>query len=370
MSGDAPRCEACDACLGRAHLLGFLAPYIERALASSRRLPELLALPDEQLVEAACGRRAAAGHTFRRGFGAGQARHELRAAGLGAVCRHSDGYPRALLEAGDPPAALFYRGEPARLQWLEQPAVALVGARRPSGYGERVAAGLARQLAGVGTPVVSGLALGIDSAAHGGALEAPGPTVAVLGGGADVPYPRTKVRLYERIAAQGLVLSELPPGLRPRRWCFPARNRVMAALARMTVVVEGRARSGSLITADFARQLGREVGAVPGQIDSELARVPNDLIYDGAVPVRGAGDVLDALYGAGGAERLRRPEPVAIEPRLAAVLREVDEGRDSVDALARDADHAAELLAAFGELELMGLLRRGPGGRYSRPAPA
>ena len=172
---------------------------------------------------------------------------------------------------------------------------------------------------------MSGMALGIDSAAHDGALEGGGFTVAVLAGAAGFPYPRSKGPLHRRIAAGGLVLSEMPPGFRPFRWCFPARNRIMAGIAAMTVVVEGTGASGSLITARFAQDLGRDVGAVPGQVTSALAAGPNDLIADGACLVRSASDVLDSLYGAGmGAsmrtEAKRLPE---LEPFPARVLEAV-----------------------------------------------
>jgi DNA processing protein len=218
------------------------------------------------------------------------------------------------------------------------------------------------------------MALGVDSVAHEGALEAGGPTVAVLAGGADVPYPASKRSLYRRIAAGGLILSELPPGFGAFRWCFPARNRIMAGLSTMTVVVEGSANSGSLITARFAADLGREVGAVPGQVTSPLAHGPNALLADGACVVRSAADVLDALYGAGHGKRAlaKRSCRAADElpPPLAALLVAVEHGKGTVDAIAVGPEAVADVLAGLTELELRGLIRRSGGGRYVRCASA
>jgi DNA processing protein len=263
---------------------------------------------------------------------------------------------------------LYCRGRGGLERLAGDPAVAIVGSRRASSYGLEVARALARDLSACGVPVVSGMALGVDSAAHEGALEGGGLTVAVLGGGADVPYPRSKLGLYRRIASNGLIVSELPPALQPFRWCFPARNRIMAGVSTMTVVVEGNTSSGSLITAGFAADLGREVGAVPGQVTSALAGGPNGLIRDGACVVRGAEDVLDALYGAGeGARRASGATP-HLDERLQRLLGAVERGRRSADAIASDPAEVAEVLTGLTELELLGLVRRGDGGSYVRCA--
>ncbi len=187
--------------------------------------------------------------------------------------------------------------------------VTIVGARRATSYGREIARELGRELAAAGLVVVSGLAFGIDACAHRGALDA-GRTIAVLGCGPDVAYPAAHRSLWRRIGEEGLVLSELPPGAAPWRWTFPARNRIMAALAGMTVVVEAAARSGSLITADLAADLGRDLGAVPGPVTSRASAGPNNLLAGGACLVRDAQDVLDAMLGAGReAARPRRPGP-------------------------------------------------------------
>ncbi len=175
--------------------------------------------------------------------------------------------------------------------------VAIVGTRRASADGLEMATTLGRGLARAGVTVVSGMALGIDSAAHRGALDGGGATVAVLAGAAEIAYPRSKATLHAELVSRACAVSELPPGFEPFRWCFPARNRIIAGLAQLTLVVEGAERSGSLITADFAGALGREVAAVPGRATSPRTRGSNGLIRDGATVVLGVDDVLDAVLG-------------------------------------------------------------------------
>jgi DNA processing protein len=361
---------ACDHCLRRAALLARLAPLIARSLGERRRIPALLSLPDEDLIAAVCGKRRSEAEAFLTGFDHERARREAAAARLEIVCRHESGFPSRLLEADDAPALLYLRGDGSMLSLLSKtPAVAVVGSRRASDYALEVAHALARELAACGIAVVSGMAFGVDSAAHEGALAATGPTLAVLGSGADVPYPRAKRSLYQRIVESGLVLSELPPRSRPLRWTFPARNRIMAGLSAMTVVVEGSHDSGSLITARFAAELGREVGAVPGQVTSALAGGPNALLADGACVVRSAADVLDALYGPGhGLASPQRALARALEPRLRSLLAAVEQGRETVDALAGEARETGDVLSGLTELELLGLVRRAAGGRYVRCA--
>ena len=360
--------SACENCLRRSALLGLLAPWIARALDQHRKLPALLSLPSEELIEAVCGANRGRLDAALGSFDLRRTRAQTAAAGLATVCRHDETFPARLLAASDAPHALHFLGDAAGLDTLaETLPVAIVGARRASPYGLEAARALGRELAACGVPVVSGMALGVDSAAHEGALEGGGLTVAVLAGAADYPYPRSKRSLHGAIAAHGLVLSEMPAGFRPFKWCFPARNRIMAGLAAMTVIVEGRTGSGSLITARFAADLGREVGAVPGQVTSALAAGPNDLLADGACVVRTAGDVLDALYGAGAGSRMRAEQPLPqLEPRLARTLEAVEQGLGTADAIARDPDEAGDVLAALTELELIGLVRRAGAGRYVR----
>jgi DNA processing protein len=252
----------------------------------------------------------------------------------------------------------------------EEPAVTIVGTRRASPYGIEVAYALGRGLGAAGVPVISGLALGIDGTAHRGCLDGGGVPVAVVASGPDVVYPRRHRSLHERVREAGIVLSELPPGTDPYRWSFPARNRIMAGLARMTLVVEAADPSGSLITAEFARDIGRPVGAVPGRITSSVARGTNNLLKDGAVPISGTEDVLDELFGVG-ARPAPSPPETPEEPEdadLAAVLEAADRC-DSVEAIAREtARSTAEARAALGRLEADGFLVRRDLGGWERAA--
>jgi DNA processing protein len=208
--------------------------------------------------------------------------------------------------------------------------------------------------------VVSGLAFGVDACAHRGAIEA-GRTIAVLGCGPDTAYPAAHRSLWRQICEKGLVISEFPPGAPPWRWTFPARNRIMAAIAGMTVVVEAAARSGSLITADLAADLGRDLGAVPGPVTSRASAAPNSLLAGGACVVRDAQDVLDAMLGAG-ATRLDRSGP-AVDQGLADVLAAVEMGESLSGSAAA---------AALARLELLGYVTCSAVGIYSRtllPSP-
>ncbi len=364
-----PVVAACDACLRRTWLVAALAGGIELAWLARRPLPEVLALPDAELIAALGGKARSAVAAGWAAFEPELARARARAAGLAAVCGHDARYPAAAFkELNDAPAILHVHGGGLeRLgALLAEPVGAIVGARRASPYGMEVARALGRDLAAVGITVVSGMALGVDAAAHAGALEAPGATIAVLAGGADRPYPASKRGLHARIATTGCVISELPPGFGARRWCFPARNRIIAALASATIVVEAAARSGSLITAGVARSLGREVGAVPGRVTTRQAAGANALIFDGAQLVRDAQDVLDLVLGAGA---LRAPGPrvrrAPLERPLRELLDAVADGRDTIAALAASPEAAQSALAGLAELELLGYLRRGAGGRYA-----
>ena len=208
------------------------------------------------------------------------------------VARREPGYPPLLRELHDPPPTLYVRGE---VESLAAPGVAVVGARSCSAYGAQVARALARDLAAAGLVVVSGLARGVDGEAHRGALESGGRTIAVLGCGIDRDYPRSHAELARRIVSSGVVVSEYPAGVEPAPWRFPARNRIIAGLSLATVVVEARERSGALITADFALELGRDVFAVPGEITSGLSAGTNDLLRQGAAPLSSVRDLLEAL---------------------------------------------------------------------------
>lgn len=370
-----PRPRTCGECLRRAWLVASLAGHIETAVSDTpgNRARELLALSDEELAGALAGSRAES--FLSRAAERDPERMLAAVAGSGAwaTCRHDELYPEALHDLGDAPPVIFGRGRAAILAELERDgAVTIVGSRRPSRYGRELATELGGELAASGFAVVSGLAMGIDSAAQRGALESGGLTIAVLGCGVDLAYPPRHARLYAEIADRGLVIGELPPGTEPRRWTFPARNRIMAALGAMTVVVEARERSGSLITAEMAEDLNREVGAVPGLVGTSPAAGTNGLIHDGAHLIRGSQDVLDALLGPGAEGR---PAPTAVgprlEPELTDVLDLVERGSATADAIARASGlDPGPLAAALLRLELAGYVRRNGDGRYERSSLA
>jgi DNA processing protein len=348
-------------------LVGTLASYIE--LIATRkpgeRSPELLALSDEELARAVAGPKGPGLLDEVGRTDLSRLTREVAEAGAWTVCRHNDLYPAGLRHARDAPPALAGRGEPELLARLEhQGAVTVVGSRRATSYGHSIARSLGRGLASAGMAVVSGMALGIDAAAHRGALDA-GITVAVLGCGVDVPYPRHHHRLYDQICERGLVLSELPPGTAPWKWAFPARNRIMAALGSMTIVVEAARRSGSLITAELAGELGRDVGAVPGPVGARMSTGANQLLADGARVVRDSQDVLDALIGPG-APRVKATGP-ALEPALARVLDCVERGQRDPDSIALGLRRTAqETSVALVRLVLLGYVEASLSGTYSR----
>jgi len=363
--------NACEDCLRRTALIGRLAPHVERARRRHRHLRELLTLTDDELIVALGGERRSELKRAHETFDVRAARAEIERAGLQAICRHDERYPPRLLQAADAPAVLHVAGELQRLAALafeEAAAVAVVGARRAGLDGLEVARGLGRGLAAAGVTVVSGMALGIDSAAHAGALEVGGPTLTVLAGGADVPYPASKRGLYRTLVRTQAAISEMPPAMAPWRWCFPARNRTIAGLASLTIVVEAAERSGSLITAELAQELGRAVGAVPGPVTAPRCAGSNALLRDGALVIRDAQDALDEALGIGVASVTATAgrRAAALEPPLRTLLREVSDGRDTVAALAATPAQAQAALAGLAELELLGFLRRGPGGRYLR----
>jgi len=284
-------------------------------------------------------------------------------------------YPEILREIADPPLVLYARGSVAT---LDLPAIAIVGTRHPSFYGLQMAEGLAGDLAERGIAVASGLARGIDGAAHRGCLASGGRTLAVLGSGIDVIYPREHRRLAEEIARAGLVLSEYPPGTPPAPRNFPVRNRIISGLALGTVVVEAREASGSLITARAALEQNREVFALPGNVTSPASVGPNYLIKEGAKLVQSWRDIVEELprpvrERIADAERPAGTQPPRGQPlgaEEAAVLERLAADR----ATQFDELVGAGRLAIVGlskvllELELRGLVRALPGGLYLKVA--
>jgi len=300
---------ACPDCLRRSWLLSLAAPYIERTQISPRgpdRLA-LLRLANEDLAIAVAPRHAQSMLAQVGAMGADHFAEKLSAARCWAVRRHDERYPRTLRVIGAAPSALIARGDSALLTdiaWAQS--VSIVGSRRGTSYGREVARSLGNELAAAGTTVISGMAFGIDACAHRGAIEA-GRTVAVLGCGPDIAYPASHRSLWRRITESGLVISELPPGTKAWRWTFPARNRIIAGISAMTVVVEAAKRSGSLVTADFAADFGRRLGAVPGPVTSRNSAGVNDLLAGGARVVREARDVLGAISGGESSEEGTSP---------------------------------------------------------------
>jgi DNA processing protein len=376
---------ACAACLRRGALVGRLAPAIGRLLLSRRSRPRgLLQLGDSELIDAVVGGDRRRIDAWLEAYDDRRARRELGRAGLDCVCLHSDLYPRRLLYLSDPPAVLYVAGEPGRLATLAAaPCVTMVGSRAATPYALAVARDIGAGLARAGVTVVSGLALGVDAAAHRGALApiglerraehtggSPAPVVGVLAARADRPSPQANRSLYEEVRSRGTVASELPPGTPPARWTFPARNRIMAALGATCVVVEAQAASGSLITAGFASDLGRDVRAVPGRVTSPKAAGSNGLLRDGAGVVRSAEDVLDDLCAVGMPPLPRRvgpvEDPVGLDASAERVLQAVSEGCGAEGIAASTGMPPAEVRGALGLLELHGLVRRDHLGAYER----
>jgi len=293
---------------------------------------------------------------FASSFDSAAYLRELGRAGIRWLARRDPAFPSRLSAIHDPPPGLFVRGS-APLDLLERPSIALVGARACSDYGGHVARTFAEAIAAAGVVVVSGLARGVDGWAHRGALDVGGLTVAVLGCGIDREYPRAHASLAARICERGLIVSEYPPGVAPAPWRFPARNRLVAGLALATVVVEARARSGALITADLALEEGREVLAVPGEITSSLSEGANALLRIGATPATSAADVLAAI----GVESAT-PDPPALSSAARSALAALDDGATTADEITRRSGlDSAAAAAALMELELAGAVRENTG---------
>lgn len=280
-------------------------------------------------------------------------------------------YPASLLEAQDPPVMLYVKG---RVSLLSQPAIAIVGSRNATRQGCRDAASFAEALGAAGWTIVSGMALGIDAAAHAGGLASPASTVAVIGTGADIIYPSRNEALARRIAEEGCMVSEYPLGTAALAANFPRRNRIISGLSRGVLVIEAAARSGSLITAHTAAEQGREVFAVPGSIHSPLSRGCHRLIREGAKLVETAQDILEelpcpapAFDGKSRSEETARPAEAAVDGEKARVLAAMGFSPVDLDSLSEQLGmDVAGLSGLLLEMELDGLVERLPGGQYSR----
>jgi DNA processing protein len=359
-----PSPASCASCLRRSWLLASLGAALDYCARDRDRLIELLALEDEQLLLAVAGRRRA---ELSARYEQLETEELRRPHDAEAVCRHDRLYPRALSDAAAP-RMLNVAGGAQRLHELAKaPVVAIVGSSRASDYGMELARSLARGLAAAGVTVTSGLADGISVAAHAGALEGSGRSVAVLGGGLDVGRPARRRPLCERVRRSGCAVSELPGDCAPRRWAPLAGERIVAGLATLTIVVEAEETARDLAAARMAYALGRSVAACPGRVTSPLSRGTHALLLNGASFLRGAQDALDLLYAIGARPRSAAMTPgsrARLEPRLQKTLERVGEGSDTPDKLTRTGADAGAVLLALSELELMGLLARGDGGRY------
>lgn len=275
-------------------------------------------------------------------------------------------YPTQLASIVDPPLVLWQKGHLPAAAWNR--CVALVGSRQATPTGLTMARTLGRHLADAGWTVVSGMALGIDGAAHAGALQAAGHTVAVLGCGADIVYPPSHAALASAIVKQGMVLSEFPPGMAPRPWHFPLRNRIISGLSQAVVVVEASRKSGSLITARLAMEQGRDVLAVPGSAISGRYQGCHALIRDGARLVETVDDILDELDGVSRARRAPDPDGRPRTCDISELERAMAIGESyGLDDLARATGRStAALLAELGALEVRGRISRVGGGHFVR----
>lgn len=327
-----------------------------RLVAVAGGVRQAVALPVGALVEhlgERAGRRLGA---FLASADPRRLLQEAQRCGAEVVTLADADYPELLRAVPDPPLALYVRGRLPRGVH-----VAVVGTRNPSSDGEYVARRMAAELAAAGVCVVSGLARGVDAAAHQGALEGGGPTVAVLGCGVDVRYPAGHEALAERVAAHGALVSEYPPGTPPAKHHFPLRNRIVSGLARAVVVVEATLRSGALITADLALEQGREVFAVPGSVLNPRSAGPHRLLREGAGWAERAEDVLRALG---------IPEPpaggVELPPAERHLLEALREPRYPDELVAARLGTAATVNAVLVALEVRGLVRRLADGRYAR----
>lgn len=358
----------CDGCVRRAWLLAELAGHLEVAWRTRRPLRDVLALEDLTLIAALGGERREELIARWQSVDVAAVRASWAQTEVAAVCCHDQRYPDRLRTGPDLPAVLFCSGDVELLSVrlggsVEEgpPAASVVGTRRPLPEAQEVARGLGRGLAAAGVCVVSGMAMGIDAAAHTGALSVGGPTVAVLACSPEIAYPRSVTAIHRQLLATQLVVSELPPGTTPWRWAFPARNRIIAALGRATIVVEAAERSGSLITADFAADLGRDLGAVPGRAASPRTRGSNRLLAQGAAVILDPGDALDLVLGSG--RSTAAAVPSGLEPRLRVLLGAVLDGENpAARALTPEAADAARV--GLLELELLGLIRRVSGGGH------
>jgi len=298
----------------------------------------------------------------------GEEINKLREKGVRVISLEEPAYPPCLRHIYDPPRVIYIKGKP---EVLHHPMFAVVGARRASYYGQKVAAKIAGELSLTGLCIVSGMARGIDTAAHMGALKESGNTVAVLGCGVDVVYPRENRKLMAQIIEKGAVISEFPPGTSPAAGNFPQRNRVISGLCRGVLVIEAGDKSGSLITVDFALEQGREVFAVPGQVTNPLNRGAHRLIKQGARLVEEAADILEEL-GYSPEQRDSSGNEgegniINLTPQEKKVYNIISDSPISSELIiGKSGMEPSEILSLLSLMEIRGLIRQLPGHRYVR----
>ena len=354
---------ACASCLRRSWLLSALSGPLDCCAGDRGRLLELLGLDDADLLHALAGRRRAELMSRYEEFDAAASE---RGREVEALCHHDDRYPRALSGTAAPRMLNVAGGAERLARLTSAPVVAIVGSTRASDYGIEMARSLARGLAASGVTVAASLLDGIAATAHAGAL-AHGGTLAVMGGGLRVSPPARWRAMCECLTDAGCAVSELPCDCRGRRWGQPASERILARLAALVVVIEARDTPADLAVARLARALGVAVAALPGRVTSPLSAGTHSLLIGGASLVRGAQDVIEMLGPLGGARctgDTTTAEHAELEPRLRTILDRVGAGGDTPDKLAGNDRDGGEVLLALSELELMGLLARGDGGRY------
>lgn len=293
---------------------------------------------------------------------------QIEQLGVALVCFGDPGYPPLLANIYQAPMVLYVKGDPGL---LNKAGLAVVGSRAATSYGLKIARDLSGQLAAKGLVIVSGLALGIDTAAHTGALAVGGKTVAVLGCGLDVPYPKSNEGLAGRIGADGALVSEYRLGTLPEPFRFPARNRIISGLARGVLVVEAAQRSGSLITARLALDEGREVFAIPGRVDSVKSAGTHRLLQEGAKLVGGIDDILDELgwqtasHGKGLPSVQQAPSALTLGPEERQVLALLDVYPKHIDSIITQARlGAAKVNEVLLLLEMHGMIEALPGQQY------
>jgi DNA processing protein len=373
--------SVCPQCARRAWLLAKLNVRLDFKTRDLARLWALLALPDAELIEAIGGRRRVELHAAYAAWEPSPAQEQADW-DVQMICRHHMAYPATLREHALAPSTLAVRGGLERFTGLlQEEVVAIVGTRRASDYGMETARSLARELAACGLTVASGLAEGIPSAVHSGALEAKGATLTVMANGVDRCSPAWCRPLYRRVIDSGCSISEIqdpgphpPSNLRPHGWWQAARIRTLALIAELVIVVEAGEHPWEMACSHVATTHRKAVAAVPGRVSSPASMGTNSLLMSGARLVRNTQDALDVLYGVGArAASNSGGESAALAPRLAKMLARVGCGEDTMAKLTTTGSDSDEIAVALAELEMQGLLVRGDGGRYvpstDPPAP-